>query len=207
MFSDISIFNFLIYAAGVGFAVAIIYTNIQRTAFSKFINYLIDNNCNSEQRAVTLGDIGLSLFQSKVIMSAVKHQHGFKRSVSCICFELENSKTEEVFFDNTSKTKFYLCESDTETLKKKYTYKTMSTKLVALLIVSLVLVIILTSFFTGWLIKVITMPKMDNDKSAPEQSQQKIEENIQSNDKVNTDISDDSDDLSEEKTTGPRIPV
>ena len=162
MFSDVSILNLLIYAAGIGFAAAIIYTNIQRTALSKFISFLIDNNCLDEESAVSLDSVGLSKLQKGVIKSACKHQYGFKRSVACVDCEKSEDNGDN-FFDTTDSSKYFLSDNDTDALKKKYSFKTMSAKMVCLFIVILIIVMIISSFLIDLFIKHLTLPKITTD--------------------------------------------
>lgn len=207
MFSDISILNFLIYAAGIGFAAAIVYTNIQRTALSRFICFLADNNCNSESTAVTLDNIELSAIQKTVIKSAVKNQYGFRRSVAVVS-EKTQKKADDLF-DGTDNTKYFLCDSDTEALKKKYSYKTMPTRLVILFVAILATVVIIVSLFFGWFIDVISMPKTDSEnKEDIEQSETVSDANLVGDITEDNESGINSEENPEQdKTAGPRIPV
>ena len=205
MFSDISILNFLIYAAGIGFAAAIIYINIQRTALSRFICHLIDNNCNSKLSSVSLDEIALSSIQKSIVKSAIKHQHGFKRCVACVF-----DKNSDEFFNDTDNSRYYLICEDTDSLKKKYSYKTMPPQFVVLFVTVLLVVVVLVSLFTGLIIDAITTPKTNFEES-PDTDQSETVKDSDIQDVAipngNSDMVDKENYLEQDKTSGPRIPV
>lgn len=208
MFTDFSVLHFLIYAAGVGFAAAIIYTNIQRTALSVFINFLSDSGCFDNDTAVTLSDIGLTGIQRAIVSSAIKHQYGLKKCISVVS-ETDNN-SDDSFFEKKTESKYYLSEANTEFLKKKYSFKTMPTKLVVLLIAALAIIVFATSAFVSWLISTVSIPKQDNSDKEIEVEEQLPQD---TNDNESADDSTyESPDMSEndsigQESEGPRIPI
>lgn len=212
MFSDISIFKILIYAAGIGFAAATVYTNIQRTALSKFINYLIDHNCFNESTSASLDDISLSPIQRKIVKSAVKHQYGLRKCIKVKASDESAAKARVDFFEGSDSDRYFLTDTDTDLLKKKYSYNTMPARLVILFVVALSAVVIAMSFFADWLYKTFTLPKIDNSGEKKTEVSQPLIENDSPDSAQDYVIPDNdpeitSDDKADNKSEGPRIPV
>ena len=203
MFSDFSVFYLLVYAAGIGFAAAIIYTNIQRTALSKFINHMVEFKCFNDSSAVSLNDIKLSGVQKTIIKSAVNKQHGLKRIVCCV-ENVANITDDEVFFEKKDNCKYYLSSNDVVEITKKYSFTPMPTWQVTLFITALAAVVIITSFLVNLLIETVSTPKLDDSGSETE-----IQEEI--NKPQNEQNVDESDDIvfneGKDNVDGPRIPV
>lgn len=214
MFSDLLVLNFLIYAAGIGFAVAIIFTNIQRTAYSKFISFLANNKCFDEDSSATFSEIGLSPLQTRIIRSAIKNQHGFRRSIAYVNQKSDNqAKGDEFFSEKQDTTKYYICDGNVDELLKKYSYKTMPAKLVILFIAALFAVVIIFTSLVNMFMKSVLVPKLDNDSDDIPLTQETEEGNkINTPDEnkteteENNDISQD-DENADDSAAGPRIPV
>lgn len=208
MFTDFSVLHFLIYAAGIGFAAAIIYTNIQRTALSVFINYLADSGCFSNDTAVTLSDIGLVGIQKVIVTSAIKHQYGLKKCISVLSEADKDS--ENSFFEKKTEPKYFLLETNTEFLKKKYSFKTMPTKLVVLFIAALAVIVFATSAFVSWLISTVTIPKQeksDTEIESEDQLPQDTNENESADDYIYESSDIPGNDSAIQESEGPRIPI
>lgn len=205
MFSDFSVFYLLVYAAGIGFAAAIIYTNIQRTALSKFINHMVEFECFNDSSAVSLNDIKLSGIQKTIIKSAVKKQHGLKRIICCV-ENVANITDDEIFFEKKDNCKYYLSSNDVVEITKKYSFTPMPTWQVTLFITALAAVVIITSFLVNLLIETVSTPKLDDSDS---DSETEIHEEI--NKPQNEQNVDESDDIvfneGKDNVDGPRIPV
>ncbi len=205
MLQNISVFHFLVFAVLIGFIAAIIYTNIQRTALSKFIVFLVNNQCNSSDKATLLSDIGLNDIEKKIVKSAALKMHGLKRCV-CIIKDTTNSSDslENILEKKTPTDKYYLKECDTEELIKKYSFKTMPAKLIALFVAALIIVSIVVTAAVDWLIGYVTIPKIKNDDEA------QTEENV-TDSKADSQDETDSDDVTDTpepvKPSGPRIPI
>ncbi len=216
MLWNISVFQFLIYAAGIGFAAAIVYTNIQRTAYSRFFTFLLDNGCFSEADAKTLGDIGLGRIEKKIIKSAIKHQYGFKKYVKSVG-ENKNTNEIEALFDSVDDASYYLENADTELLRKKYSFKTMPAKLVVLFLLALALVVVIASSSVSWLIDRVTSPKLektDETEQTQELESDSFSESGQSPDFTVPDDAEDpsaptipTDNSGDDAPAGPRIPI
>lgn len=222
MFSELSVLTFLIYAAGIGFAFAIVYTNIQRTAFSKFICFLLDNNCFDESSAVSLSEIMLSSLQCSIIKSAVKKHYGFKRCIKSVCNKNIENNSDEFFSDSAKNNeKYFISDNDIENLRKKYSYKTMPTRLVVLFIASLIVVVVVFSYLVNIFIESISAPKLENNGDTDTNITESDSDNGE-NSVIGDDASTSSEDLTndgdasiedtvpetnEEKPSGPRIPV
>jgi len=154
--------GFLIWACVIGVCCAIIHTNIQRSAISRFINALINLGCDSEQNAKTLSELDICGFSARIVKSAVTNQHGLKRIIG-ISTGKEIEKDEMAVFSTKKETDnlYYLADSDTEEILKKYSYKPMSAKLLTLFIAALLLLAFLASLFTEWMYNYVTIPKID----------------------------------------------
>ena len=158
MFQNISAINYLIYSVGLGFIAAIIITNIQRSALSKFINSLISNNCYSPDSSTTLTDINLKGFNACIIKSAVKNQFGLKKSISVVCESVKSKDKLEEIFDKTDDVKYYLSENcDLELLKKRYNYSALSKMTLTLLITALIAVVLIASILSDFSVALLTM--------------------------------------------------
>ena len=206
MFADISVFQFLIYAAGIGFAAAIVYTNIQRTALAKFVLYLLDNDCFNSDNACTLDDIGLNGIQKLVVSSAVNKQHGFKRCVSYIC-DTSNEKADDVFFEKNKDIKYFLNDCDKDELRKKYNYKTMPVKFVILFIVALCAVVVICSFLVNMLINSVMTPKMENNGNQKDEQTEELYQTDTGNNSSILEPEPSDENTPNEETDGPRIPI
>ncbi len=216
MLWNISVFQFLIYAAGIGFAAAIIYTNIQRTAYSKFFTFLLDNSCFSENDAKTLNDIGLGGIEKKIVKSAIKNQYGFKKYVKSVG-DKNNTNEIEAFFDADDNTSFYLENADTELLRKKYSFKTMPTKLVVLFIAALALVVVIASSSVSWLIDRVTAPKLEETDETEQTQDKDSDSSSEKEQSPDFTVPDDTDSPStptipndttgDDIPAGPRIPI
>ena len=165
MFETFSVFHFLVYATCFGFIAAIVYTNIQRTALSKFVTFLIQNKKFDENSAVTLSEIRLSSFEKNIIKSAVKNQNGLKRCITVIKTDNTSKNSLEIALEGGDDDRYYITDSNTEELLKKYSYKTLSTKYVILFIVAFCVVVILATAAVNWLINKITIPEIEESDS------------------------------------------
>lgn len=177
MLENLSLINFLIYAMALGFAIAMIYTNIQRTALSKFINALIDNNCYDSGSAMTLKDLGLSGIYATISKSAVKKQFGIKKAVCVIEQNTQsNDKLEAMLDSSDDENRYYLFEDcDKELLLKRYNYETLSAKHMTLFLLALVATVFVAVFAVNLIIKNASVKKID-ESTKPESE---IIENVQ----------------------------
>ena len=214
MFGNFSVFHFLIYATCLGFVVAIIYTNIQRTALSKFINHLVSNEINSEINAVKLTDIKLSSLEKSIIKSELKHQNGLKRCIEVIKEKKDSAdKLEQALEGSSDNCKYYLTECDTDLLLKKYSFKTLETKYLVLFIAALIAAVIACTYAVDWLIKKVSIPEIENPNEEqtdvtdtiidPEFSDDDENSEIEDSDNKKTDT--DETDSTEDETTEPSV--
>lgn len=209
MLQNISVFHFLVYAVLVGFIAAIIYTNIQRTALSKFITYLINNSCNSEENATGLDSIGLTAAEKRIISSAVIKMHGLKR---CICIiantDIQTDTLEKILEKKADNNKYFLKECNADELLKKYSFKTMPANQVILFIAALIIVAVAATSAVDLIISYVTTPKIENNDNA--QIEENAVENKQENSSKNNNFEVDSPiqtQPEQTKPSGPRIPV
>lgn len=217
MLQNISTVSCLIYAVCIGFVFAIIYTNIQRSAMSKFIEYLVNNAIDSEENAVTLGQIGLKGIGFSIVKSGIKNQYGLKSAINTVNVEKDDDLS---LLSPTSDTKnrYYLSgECDKEALLKKYSYKKMSVKFMCFFIVAIILTAIVASFFTDKIVSGISSSNTSSDKSNLSQETNQ-EENVsyESDKKTQTNKSEtenDStfddviDDSGNGEISAPRLPI
>ena len=205
MFNDISVFHFLIFAVTIGFIAAIVYTNIQRTALSKFIIYLVDNNCDGPENAVSCNNIGLKPIECKIVSSAVAKQHGMRR---CIGVIKDGSSGNDSLSDKmegiSNSFKYYLLNCNKDELLKKYSFKPMSTSTVILFITILAAVVFAVTSAVDWLISYVSIPKINDEKTdTPDDEISSEVDDATIEDEQNTNIADDE----SVKPSGPRIPV
>lgn len=204
MFENLSVFHFLIFATGFGFIAAIIYTNIQRTALSKFISYLVENNINSEDCAVGFETIGLKSAEKSIIKSAVKKQNGLKNIIHTSKTDdtFSQDKLEQALSGTCDNSKYYLSECDTSLLLKKYSFKTMSTKHIVMFISALIAVVIISTFAVDWLIKKVSLPEIEKTEKEPD-----LSEDITPDLEPNTNSSEDAaqDDETNKENEGSEI--
>lgn len=224
MLENISVINFLIYATCFGFAVAIIYTNIQRTALSKFISYLISNNISELSNAKTTSEMGLGRFEITIIRSAVKNQHGLKRCIKTVKAKTPADKLEAAL-EGSEQDKYYLGECDREELLKKYSFKPLSTKLLIGFIIALTIVVITVTAAIDWLITKVSLPDLeekedteitdtidsnigsDSINNKDSEINESNDHNVSEDYSDNKTDSDNSDTIDEDQDSGPTIPT
>lgn len=220
MLENISVFHFLIFATCFGFIVAIIYTNIQRTALSKFVSYLVSNKIFDSESAANCEKIGMKKIEKTIIKSAVKSQNGLKKCICVIKPESESvDKFEQAIAGSRDDMKFYLKECDTELLMKRYSFKPMETKQVLLFIAALIAVVIASTLAVDWLIEKVTIPEIENSDEAPSASddaqlpsdsvepETDISDNSQSEDNATDDeTGDDVETPEDNNNNGPVVP-
>ncbi len=178
--------GFLIWACIIGTCCAIVYTNIQRGAISKFINALVNQECFSENGAKTLGELGLCGNSLHVVKNAVKRQHGLKRIVGVVIGK-QVEKDEMNVFSTKIETDnlYYLTDGDTEEILKKYSFKQMSAKHLVLFIAALLLLGYLTNIFADWMYRYITVPKLEQTEHINDQGKPVDNTDIESDDTEN----------------------
>lgn len=186
MFQNLSVINFLIYSVGLGFSAAIIITNIQRGALSRYINALIDRNCFSEESASTLNQLGLKGINASIAKSATKKQYGLKKSIVVINDNNDMRDRLECTFEDNSSEKYYISQDcDIELLKKRYDYKQLSSKLMILLIAALAAVVLVASLLTELIIKNITSPKIEKTENMETVNEESVENDSNANQSEN----------------------
>ncbi len=158
MLNNIEAIYAIIWAAVIGIAFAVVYTNISRTAISKFINILIDKNADSENAALTLSNMGLNSIFSIIIQRTVKSNNGLKRVIqsSRITTNAPTDEAELLLYGNKKQFKYWLKnDADTDELRKKYSYKPISFfKLIVMLVCVILTAVIMTKaaeLFDGYL--------------------------------------------------------
>ncbi|MBP3579843.1 MAG: hypothetical protein J6K12_01205 [Clostridia bacterium] len=144
MLNNIDAVYIVIYAAIIGFAVAVIFINIQHTAISKFINGLINLKAFGEENACSLSQLGICGINAIMVKRAIKNQNGLKRVTGTkIIKEAPEDEAEILLNGNKTQYAFYLSEQeDTEIIFKKYNYKPLSAAKIAVIVV----MIIITTF-------------------------------------------------------------
>lgn len=217
MLQNISTVSCLIYTVCIGFIFAIIYTNIQRSAMSKFIEYLVNHSVDSEESAVTLGQIGLKGIGFSIVKSGIKNQYGLKNAINTVNVEKDDDLS---LLSPTSDTKnrYYLSgECDKDTLLKKYSYKKMSVKFMCFFIVAIILNAIVASFFTDKIIGGVSSSSNSSDANSLSQETNKEENDTfesgketqsekseTENDSTFDDVIDDS---GNGEISAPRLPI
>lgn len=223
MFGNFSIFHFLVYATAFGFIAATVYTNIQRTALSKFITYLIQNKSIDESSAALLSDIKLNFVEKSIIKSAVRSQNGLKRCIGVIKSSNSTEDRLEAALEGNDCDKYYLTSDKTEELSKKYSYKTLPLKYIILFVAALCIVVVSITAAVEWLINKVTIPTLEDnsDTEITEQNdntitdfEEEIENNGESDDQNDSDVDTNKENPYKDNTAqdsegsgGPRIPV
>lgn len=216
MLLNIKTVYFLIWAICIGIAAAIIYTNLSRSALSTFINALTDRKIFSQECAKTLNELGLSPQQSFIIKGAVKNQYGLRRIIGSVkkCAG-ENEELKKLLGESIEES-YYLLETDTEEILKKYTYKTMKARFVFLFIIAMIILAFLTTQFAEIFHNYVMIPKMQEteqaDKGKPVDNsdvsldKEDVEE-VEDQEDTDTDNNDSNDDNVSEAPLTPQIPT
>lgn len=216
MLGNLSFISFLIYAMALGFAAAMIYTNIQRTALSKFINALIDKDCTSYDKALTLEKLGLSGLYISIAKSAAKKQFGIKKSVNMVEPESKSKDKLESMLDSANDgVKYYLKDDcDKELLLKRYNYVTLSAKYIVLFLAALTAIAIAAVFAVNMIITNATKQKTEgSDKpeqeTAEELQEQQQQEITDTESEPDSDISEENSEASQDgsSVSTPTLPV
>lgn len=224
MLNNIPVINFLIFAAGIGIVIAMIYTNIQRSALSSFINALIDKGCKDDDTALTMKELGLNGLKGTIAASGAKKLFGLKKAVVTVYpDDKENIGTLEDALEGKHFEKYYLSEEcDTELLLKKYNYKALSVKKMILLCTATLIIVITAAFFTDKILENVFTKKLEKPQEEVTEEQQKEEDkenqdadeskdgkDEESDNKESSDSEKSEDDTSENDTgdTGPSIPI
>lgn len=206
MFSSINSVYTIVWAIVIGIAFAVIYTNIQRTAISKLITHLIDNDITSCEKAVTLDDIKILGISAIFLKNAVKKQNGLKKIILSEKVEECNKEEAEILlYGNKVKYKYYMSsDTDAEETRKKYEYVPLGIlKLTALLILIVITAFVATKavdIFDGYLSSK-SESKVEEEQAQSEHengtSQQNQTDETESNTNVDTEISKENDKINE----------
>ncbi|MBE6681505.1 MAG: hypothetical protein E7600_04375 [Ruminococcaceae bacterium] len=224
MLNNIPVINFLIFAAGIGIIIAMIYTNIQRSALSSFINALIKKECTNEDSALTMRSLGLTGLKGAIAASGAKKLFGLKKAVVIVYPEdKEKSDTLEDALEGKHYEKYYLSEEcDTELLLKKYNYKALSVRKMILLCTATLIIVIVAAFFTDKILEHVFTKKLEKPQEEVTEEQQNEEElkdndteeskdsGEESSDGKESSDSTESEDITSENdnnTAGPSIPL
>ncbi len=171
---------FIIWAAVIGIAFSVVYTNLQRDALSKFITALIEKNSDCEESALTLQELNLSGFASTVVKSAVKSQNGLKRAVTV--FEVCKKKTEDdaelLILGNKPEYRYCITDGiDCDELIKKYSFK----RLPLLQIIAILACVIITAVIATKAVDILDSFASSRNEEQQNQEQNKEMENQQNN--------------------------
>lgn len=230
MLNDIESIYAVIWAAVIGIAFAVVYTNISRAAISKFINFLIDNNSDSESAALMPSKMGLGRLYARIIQRAVKSNNGLKRVIHCskVAVAEPSDEAELLLYGNKKQYCYWLKDDiDVNELRKKYNYKPISIpKLILMLICVILTAVIMTKaaeLFDGYL----TSKRLSENENAQQDenasddnklpddvvidsTKTNIEENDVSDDESDTEQKNDSqsdDSTGESSPARPSIPM
>lgn len=173
MLNNIPVINFFIFAAGIGIVIAMIYTNIQRSALSDFINALIKRQCTDKDSALTMKALGLKGVKALIASSGARKLFGLKKAVSIVYTDgKKKNDTLEDALENKHEEKYFLNESeDTELLLKKYNYKALPLKKMILLCAATVIVVIVAAFFTDKIIEDVFTRELEQTEEIPEKEE------------------------------------
>ncbi len=147
MLNNIDAVYIVVYAAIIGFAVAVVFINIQHAAISKFISGLINQKAFGEENARSLSQLGICGIDAIMVKNAIKNQNGLKRIIgSKIIKEVPTDEAEILLNGNKAQYAFYLSEqADTELVTKKYNYKPLSAVKIAIIVVMIVITAFISS--------------------------------------------------------------
>ncbi len=181
---------YIIWAAVIGIAFAIVYTNLQRGAISRFISSLISNDISCQEKALTLQDMNISGISAKIIKSAVKNQNGLKKAVCCFAVSEKEPCDEAERLISGNKETYRYCLSDTvdtDELLKKYSFKKLGVGQILLVLACVIITAILATKAVDIL---ETFARKTSEEQQEEQqnddAQQKNENEAQSDSSSNT---------------------
>lgn len=181
---DLTTVLYLSYIIATGIAFAIIYTNIQRSAYTKFISALISDEAFSEDNAKTLKELNIKGIAKLVVKSSVKNKLGLGKSVSALYQKSGNDALEAFLSGTSNDVKYYIHDENHSAVKEKYNYKPIKTMhLIGYFLALIIAMILFTVGIKMFFDKYIT-PKIESD------TQEKIEEQIsdfEDNDSAETD--------------------
>lgn len=215
MFQNISTVNCLIYAVCIGFIFAIIYTNIQRSALSKFIEHLINEDIDNNEKAVTLSQIGLKGLSFFIVKSNIKNQYGLKNVINIINGD-EGEDLSPISVKEKNNRYYLSSECDKEMLLKKYGYKKMSLRFVIIFIIALIITAIIASFLTDKMINGVSISNRSEEQNAHQETNQNDiycndsdseDDNGKQEDSIEDSLQDITDNTKDDDVSTPRLPI
>lgn len=205
MLENLSTLHYIYIAIALGITVAIVYTNIQRTALSRFFTSLIENAATSCENAKTMNQLGLSGVYAYIASSSAKRKNGAGKYVKYV--GNKSGDKLEAFLDSEQEEKFYLDYADTELITKKYSYKPLS----AIKLIGMILALIVTIFVSALLVDLIIdkmmTPDIKIEDSKQEDEEQEENEKDDESKEDDEDLPDDEKDKEGEEAPIPTVPT
>lgn len=189
---DLTAILYLAYAAAIGIAFAIIYTNIQRSAYSVFINALMTQEAFTKENAKNLNDLGIKGINKLVIKSSVKNKHSLGKYVSQYSNNACNDALESFLAGSNKDFKYFIHDDDHTAIIEKYKYTPIKTiHLIAYLIALFIAMIVFTIGTKMFFDNHIT-PQLQSEQQKNAEEQISDFEDSQGSGKTNNDYDDSS---------------
>ena len=193
---DLTAILYFAYIIAIGIAFAIIYTNIQRSAYAKFIDALMTNEAFSQDDAKTLKELGIKGIKGLFIKSSIKSKHGLGKCICVVSDKSQNDALEAFLAGKNNSTRYYIQDDDHDAILNKYNYKSIKfIHMIGYLLALIIAMIVFTCGIRMFFDKYVT-PKLES------RQEEKIEEQI---DSFNNDS--DIDEAEQIESEMPRVPT
>lgn len=205
MFENLTTLHYIYIAIVLGITVAIIYTNIQRTALSKFFNALIDKKIFDCDNAKSLSELGISGIYASIVASSAKSKSGAGKYVKITGNDTNNKL--EAFLDSEIEEKYYLDFFDTELLIKKYSYSPLSFPKLIGMIAALIVTVTISAVLVDFIIDKLTTPDVKFEDSRDEEEKEDEKEEKRDDNVEDEDTLDKNEQSSDETKPAPSVPT
>ncbi len=202
-FESISTTNILVAFLTLSAIIAMISTNIHKNAISNFISFLCDKAVLEKDNAKSLTEMNIKGLSAIIIKSSMNSSTGISKYVNEVIPQKKSNDKLEALLEGGDECKYYLYETDTDALKKKYYYRPLSFKYILLFVAAIIITAILSTAAVEYLLTNHTR-NISQDKE--EQIEEKIDESTDDEGMTNDDFSQDST-QDENEFIGPTIPV
>ena len=184
---DLTTILYLAYIIAIGIAFAMVYTNIQRSAYIKFVDALMSAEAFSKDSSKTFKDLNIKGINKLIINSAVKNKHSLGKSISAVTKKSGNDALESFLAGNGNDTQFYIHDDNHTSLLDKYNYKPIKILHMIGYIFALFLAMIIFTIGTKMFFDEYITPKLESSQ------QEKVEEQISDFEGDNLEEKDDHD--------------
>ena len=184
---DLRTILYLAYIIAIGIAFAMVYTNIQRSAYTKFIDALMTSEAFSNTTSKTLKELKIKGINKLIIKSSVKNKYGLGKSVTAVSKKASNDALEAFLAGNGNDMEYYIHDEDHTALVDKYNYKPIKIIHMIGYFLALILAMIIFTIGTKMFFNEYITPKLQSEQ------QEKVEEQISDFEDNNTENEVDQD--------------